>query len=403
MAGLQEFYYNNLKKILEHEPVNYKVLSLDQHEELYKISVAHGIHLFVYESFKNSNLTKMNFDLFNKWKSKYLRKTLNQQQSINNIRGIFCGFKSNNIDVMILKGIAYSRYYKNPFARRMADLDLYVKAEDLTETERVLKGLGYHKSDNKGVDSHHIIFKQANNIIIELHTKLIDEKKFPELSYLSQDIFENTYKAEFQGIHFLSPKGEYELLYCLVHMYKHYYDVGFGFKQICDVYQIIMNHDMDWQMVFDKIENYKIRSFSMSILKIMNDYFDVNFPECYHVQFDNIEDKIMTLFLKDIYKSGAFGFHDKEKYLSNHIADHQFENKLEKSKFQAYKKYLFPTSDFMLGYKEFQYIKKHKYLLPFAWLQRINKHFKKGHLKKHYINQDLIQNRLTLKNWMTDS
>ena len=401
--GLQKFYYENLKRILCYEPIDYSSLALEDHEELYKMALAHDIHLFVYESFKNSYISKINFELLNKWKSKYIRKTLNQQQTVNNIKGIFNAFKESDLQVMILKGIAYARYYKNPFARRMTDLDIYVRHNDIDKIDKILEGFWYYKVDNKGLPSHHIIYKNAHNITIELHTKLVDENKFPELALLSEDIFENTYMTSFNGIDFLSPKAEYELLFCLAHMYKHYYDVGFGFKQICDVFQIINHNSIDWKFVYDKMETYKIKSFSMALFKIIKDYFSIDFPQIYNNEFIGLNHEIMSVFLDDIYASGAFGLHDKAKYLSNHIADHKFENEQGASKLITYKNYLFPSRDYMIGYQEFQYLRNNKFLLPIAWIKRIRKHLKKGHLKKEYINQDLIHKRILLKNWMTDA
>lgn len=402
MVELKNFISDNLKNILNQEPVDYSLLAPDQHQKFYEMARAHGIYLFVYDTFKRSDTTMISSELLNRWKSRYLRKSLDQQMHVLWLKKIYKGFERENINVMMLKGIAYASYYKNPFLRRMSDYDLLVKVEDVEAAGRVLEELGYWLKDDGGVKSHHLIYKHPSHLKVELHTKLICEDKYPALAKLSQDIYLGTHEQAYMGFSYTAPSLENALIYCLAHMYKHYYEVGFGYKQLCDVYWLASVKGMDWAIVFQAIETYKIKSFSCGVFHLIHKYFDLTFPKSYHQAIHTIDNHLIDLFMDDIYKSGASGLYDKEKYLSNHIADHEIKHQVGKSKWKAYIKFLFPDRKYMLAYKENAYLRTRGFLLPLAWLQRIVRHIKKGHLKKAYINKEIIDNRTLLKNWIID-
>jgi len=403
MNDLQSFLYNNIRKILTKDCIDYSILSIEDQYELYEICKAHEIHLLVYETFKISNMNGFDKSLLLEWKGKYLKNTLNLIAKVQHVKDLFALFDSSKLDVMVLKGFSYSRYYINPSVRRMDDIDLFVAETQITKACEILEDYGYRQLSDGGVKSHHLVFVSKGQLPIELHTELVDQMSFPYIYDMMYELFDDAYKTSYQGINFTSSSAEYELLFCIVHIYKHYCGVGFGFKQLCDLYYIISETQLDWVLITEKLKHYKILNFSVGIFTILNDDFNIEIPK-FVFETIIIEQNIMNLFRDDIYLSGAFGFHNKSKYLSNHIADYKLDNDINGIKFKLYIEYLFPAKEHMLAYKEFQYCKRNGLLLPIAWIHRIFKHLLMGNISmnKNYINKEFINNRILLKKWVKD-
>lgn len=400
MGNISSFFYEQLFNILNQEKVDFSSLSKKEINELLTISQSHGFELLLYETFKHSDTNMFDEIIMTNWKALYLRKTFEQQLKFKMAEKLYESFNEKGVQVMLLKGIAYSRYYVNPFLRTMSDLDLYVNEDEVIKVGRILEGFGYVSTTN--LNSNHIVYEHPESIIIELHHKLVDENTFPEMSQIKDDIFIGSSMIDYKGIKFISPKAEYELLFCLVHMYKHYYQVSIGFKHVSDVYVIINNNDLDWIYITQKLKQYKIMNFSMSIFLLLEMHLQVKFPKIIKDELMNIDSTVMELLKDDIYASGGFGFYDKSIYLSNHIADYHFDTKGKKTKFSMYIKYIFPDYKYISSYMTFHYVKKFKPLIIFAWVHRILLHLKKGTLKKDYIDQVQIKKRLILKNWIKD-
>ncbi|MBI9014124.1 MAG: nucleotidyltransferase family protein [Clostridiales bacterium] len=401
MVEIQSFLYNNIGTILEQKSVDYSVLTIEEQYNFFEMTRAHEIHLLVYDSFKNSDMDHFDESLLNEWKALYLQSTMGHLYKIKNIRTLFDSFKENDIEVMLLKGISYSRYYKNPSSRRMGDIDIYVKEKQIDMACEVLESYGYIQqlSTRK---SHHLVFFCEGQLLVELHTEFVDQERFPDIYDMRYQIFEDSYPIDYEGLSFISPTIEYEFLYCMLHMYKHYCYVGFGLKQICDLYYIISRNELNWAFILTKLTEYKMTNFSNVVFKILREDFSLTLPDIIKKSLGKVDTEIVELLKNDVFLSGPFGFFDKSKFLSNQIADHTL--KTSKSFISKKLSFLFPSREHLAGITRYKYCRKTVLFLPIAWIHRIVSNLLRQNISisNNYVDNEFINKRIKLKKWVTE-
>jgi hypothetical protein len=111
---------------------------------------------------------------------------------------------------------------------------------------------------------------------------------------------------------------------------------------------------------------FKIYNFVISILWICSVYLKLEVPEIYMSNINpNDHDKYHVL-LEDILKSGEFGSKDKRYLVNKKLAEYG----LDTSSCNCNPiHFIFPSRHKLSNV--YYYVKKHPYLLPFAWVHRI--------------------------------
>jgi len=399
MVEMQSFLYKNIGTILEQEYVDYSVLTIEEQDKLLETTKAHEIHLLVYDSFKNSDMSQFDESLLINWKALYLQSTMAHLYRTKNLEKLFESFKNTNVEVMLLKGISYSRYYNNPSSRRMGDIDIYVNEKQIDIACEVLESYGY-KQQLTTRKSHHLIFYCEGQLLIELHTEFVDQEKFPAIYDMRYEIFEDSYSINYGGLDFISPTIEYEFLYCMLHMYKHYCSVGFGLKQICDLYYIVSRNELNWEFIITKLTEYKMINFSNVVFRILREEFNLTLHDIINESSEGVDAEIVELLKNDIFLSGPFGFNDKSRFLSNQIADHTLNT--SKSFMSKKLSFLFPSREHLAGIMRYKYCKKTIFLLPVAWIHRIGSNLLRQNIGNNYVDDEFINKRIKLKNWVTE-
>lgn len=110
----------------------------------------------------------------------YLRSTRSNSIRTSAIVQILRDFLSENIDVLLIKGIALSHFvYGSPGYRPMRDIDLLVKKDDLQKAEKTLLDLGYRPDRDHDIpdDYYHLVpltkTIEGLPVSIELHHNLL--------------------------------------------------------------------------------------------------------------------------------------------------------------------------------------------------------------------------------------
>jgi hypothetical protein len=180
-------------------------------------------------------------------------------------------------------------------------------------------------------------------------------------------------------------------------MYGHIYDVGFGFRMLIDLYNLINNNVIEWSIVVKWIKEHKLERFSYAMLKMVYEIGELELPRSITLKIGAVEEEYFNLLKQDILLSGNMGKADTSKYLSGHIADYS-------SSTSIWGKicFVFPNKKYLLKRPEFQYA-KNTLLIPFAWGHRIMKHVVSGNMKNRYVDKKLIEDRIKLKRWIVEN
>ncbi len=142
------------------------------------------------------------------------------------------------IEVLILKGAATACFYPVPEYRKSGDVDLLLTdAKRLKDAVEVIKRCGCICED-KQHSHHHVVFRTAENIEVELHIMLaepFDNKSMND--YMAGQLLrcaDNSCVMNCMGVELPALGPAYHAYELLLHMLQHFLRAGFGLKLLCD-------------------------------------------------------------------------------------------------------------------------------------------------------------------------
>ena len=161
------------------------------------------------------------------------------------------------------------------------------------------------------------------------------------------------------------------LLYMICHAYKHLVYCGIGIRQICDMvlFTEAYGKQIDWDKIVKSLSQLHLTVFAEALLKIATDYLgmDLEKAECSHLYSLFIVDE--KPLLDDIMSGGVYGTQDENRLHSANMTLSAVSAKRLGKINRGYLNTLFPSYSYMA--RNYQYIKKNRFLLPVAWMQRI--------------------------------
>ncbi len=146
------------------------------------------------------------------------------------------------IPYVVLKGLAAAVYYPEPLRRALGDIDIIVRPEDFPTAYQALQSSGYSTADPLDGAGRHVHFKK-NEITIELHRTYASLNTKAQEELLDTWIYEgipNAVTGLVQGHRFPMLPEPLNGLTLLAHISQHLED-GLGIRQI-----------VDWVMYVDK-------------------------------------------------------------------------------------------------------------------------------------------------------
>lgn len=211
---------------------------------------------------------------------------------INDLKGI--------VDFALVKGVHIGNLvYKNPFDRPSSDLDILVKYEHISITEKLLLDLGYRqayittnglKDYDRSTKLYYVLnthslapFRKISNdvlyeIDVNFNSYLKDEKIIPASEFLKSRINKN-----FFGIDVPVLDETYAFLYLALHHYRESVSLyhifcgqDFDFLKACDIYFFYTNVKVDNNILFDVIKKYDLYEDVYRIINDVNSVFNDN-------------------------------------------------------------------------------------------------------------------------------
>ena len=210
----------------------------------------------------------------------------------------------NNIQIIVFKGIIMQQYYPIEIMRTMGDLDFLIQEDDYANVKKILAK--YNFKDIKQ-DSQHITFKNNQNISIEVHLKLIENKKINDKLKLQVNFWDETKIINVEGIKITTLNTKATLVYLMLHLLNHKYGAGFGLRQLCDLVVFLEKEKVDITELKRVAEKIQIVNFSEVILQICNDLLDYN----YYYNYDKKIQIYKDIMVKEIIRGGVHGLNDK--------------------------------------------------------------------------------------------
>ena len=319
----------------------------------------------LFEAVRKTPAAEENAALFAVTKQQVIGQVLNQTVRSAEFADLYRKLRTAGLHPIIVKGQLCSRLYPLKDHRISADDDLYIPdAEFITCHEALLaNGLTTDTSVDELNTADEVSYtKKGSPLYIELHRHLFDssEDAHDELNHFFADLK----PVEIDG--FLAMTPHEHLLYLILHAYKHFVRSGIGLRQFCDIglWAREYHTEIEWQRLHDQCASVHAATFAAAAFQIARDYLGINFdlPAPWDASVD------VEPLLHDTLCGGVYGSNDYTRLHSSTVTLNAVKASRTGEKSSVLNT-VFPKREYLE--RNYPYLKKHPYLLPVAWVQRI--------------------------------
>ncbi len=319
----------------------------------------------LFETVRKTPAAEENATLFAVTKQQVIGQVLNQTVRSAEFADLYRKLRSAGLHPIVVKGQLCSRLYSLKDHRISADDDLYIPDAEFMDCHEQLLANGLTTdtpADELGTADEVSYTKKDSPLYIELHRHLFDssEDAHDELNHF----FANLKPVEIDG--FLAMPPHEHLLYLILHAYKHFVRSGIGLRQFCDIglWAREYHAEIDWQRLHDQCAGVHAATFAAAAFRIAKDYLGINFdlPAPWD---DSIDAEPL---LHDTLCGGVYGSNDYTRLHSSTVTLNAVKASRTGEKSSVLST-VFPKREYLE--RRYPYLKKHPYLLPVAWVQRI--------------------------------
>ena len=319
----------------------------------------------LFETVRKTLADEENAALFAVTKQQVIGQVLNQTVRSVEFADLYRKLRSAGLHPIVVKGQLCSRLYPLKDHRISADDDLYIPdAEFMACHEQFLaNGLTTDTPMDELATADEVSYtKKGSPLYIELHRHLFDssEDAHDELNHFFADLN----PAEIDG--FLTMPPHEHLLYLILHAYKHFVRSGIGLRQFCDIglWARTYHAEIDWQRLHDQCASVHAATFASAAFRIARDYLGIDFdlPAPWDVSID------VEPLLHDTLCGGVYGSNDYTRLHSSTVTLNAVKASRTGEKSSVLST-VFPKREYLE--RNYPYLKKHPYMLPIAWVQRI--------------------------------
>ena len=319
----------------------------------------------LFEAVRKTPAVEENVALFAVTKQQVIGQVLNQTVRSAEFADLYRKLRTAGLHPIVVKGQLCSRLYPLKDHRISADDDLYISdAEFMACHEQlVANGLTTDTPTDELSTADEVTYtKKGSPLYIELHRHLFDssEDAHDELNHFFADI----QPIEVDG--FLAMPLHEHLLYLILHAYKHFVRSGIGLRQFCDIglWAKEYHSQIDWQRLHNQCASVHAATFAVAAFRIAKEYLGINYD--LPTPWDDSID--VEPLLHDTLCGGVYGSNDYTRLHSSTVTLNAVKASRTGEKSSVLST-VFPKREYLE--RNYTYLKKHPYLLPVAWVQRI--------------------------------
>ena len=319
----------------------------------------------VFEAVRKTPAAAENAALFAAVKQQVIAQVLHQTVRSAEFADLYQKLRAAGLHPVVVKGQLCSRLYPLRDHRISADDDILIPDGEFFACHEQLLANGLTTdtpADELPMADEVSYTKEGSPLYIELHRHLFDsaEDAHDELNHFFTDIN----PVEMDG--FLAMLPHEHLLYLLLHAYKHFVRSGIGLRQFCDIglWARAYRGEIDWQRLHEQCGSVHAATFAAAAFRIARDDLGIEFdlPAPWSDAVD------VEPLLHDSLCGGAYGSNDLTRLHSSTVTLNAVKASRTGEK-SGVLRTVFPKREYLE--RNYPYLKKHPYLLPVAWVQRL--------------------------------
>ena len=343
-------------------------------ENFFKLAQKNNVIPFIYNQLKPpAKQFGIDQQYMTYMKNIVIYKSSDQLRMNMRLNQIIDALEAEKIEYYVLKGAILAELYPHPDYRYSCDIDIHIDKSQLEKSMKAFESIGFrYEPDHDSVSDYK--FRTPENHVVELHIQLFSEfyqkhkNIFDNIDIRSEKhvMYQNIYGREIRTL----SQNEF-LIYLLCHVTKHFISSGINIRYLMDISIYINKYRdiLDFKYILNILDRLKIKTCVLNFFYICINYLGMNeIP----VEIPKGDNTVIDVLLYDII----------EKHL-NYDPDKSFsENNYDKMygrlRYYSRKKsvvinMIFPNTKSIKS--EFAYAKRHKFLLPAAWVHRLFRHF----------------------------
>lgn len=238
---------------------------------------------------------------------------------------------SYGIHTVLLKGQGVALNYPNPISRQCGDIDIYVGKSNFNRALSFLSPLS--DSDYKYLKHFNI---KEDGVDIEVH-RIAEQLPGTKHDLLFQQWTVNCLEEklprneEIGGISVNLPPVDFDSIYIMNHIWRHFMTGGIGLRQLCDWTMFLhrLHTDIDSNTLNSNLKNFGLTRAWHILSALVVQHLGLPKEECplYNGQYENKSDRVLDI----VWHDGNFGHHSYPTQISD-------STNIYKSKFNTYKK-----------------------------------------------------------------
>ena len=319
----------------------------------------------VFEAARKAPAAAENAALFAAVKQQVIGQVLHQTLRAAEFAALYGDLRAAGLHPVVVKGQLCSRLYPLQDHRISADDDLYIPEAEFPACHARLLANGLTTdtpADELAAADEVSYTKEGSPLYIELHRHLFDssEDAHDDLNRFFADL----HPVEIDG--FLAMPPHEHLLYLILHAYKHFVRSGIGLRQFCDIglWARAYHDQIDWLRLHDQCRTVHAATFAAAAFCIAaNDLgIELDLPAPWEDTMD------VAPLLHDTLCGGVYGSNDYTRLHASTVTL----NAVRASRTGGCSSVLrtvFPPRSALA--RRYPYLKKHTWLLPAAWAQRL--------------------------------
>lgn len=174
-------------------------------------------------------------------------------------------FEKDRIPYIPLKGAVIRNLYPQPWMRSSCDIDILVKEKDLDFAIASLGRLGGYKQKDKS--NHDVTFVSADGIAVEIHYKLLGDKKSPLYTKVLSSVWNSAELQTGYKYRYLLSDGIF-YYYHILHMAKHLRKGGCGIRSFIDLWLMNEKYNFDTAAIKRVLKQGKLLKFENSVREL---------------------------------------------------------------------------------------------------------------------------------------
>ena len=222
-------------------------------------------------------------------------------------------FSRNGFRTCVLKGQGTALYYEKPEHRQCGDIDIWVSGH--TYSTDVVRDRVLQFVKEKGLHIGHVDIKHSDieffeDVPVEVHF-LPSWMYCPTTNRRLQCFFASKAERQFanfeEKIGFAHTTIDFDLVYSMVHIYRHIFSEGIGLRQLVDYYYILQCSTEELrQDAFRVLCRLRMRSFVGGVMWILMECFSMNIK----YSLCPANERHGKFLLTEIMAAGSFGHFD---------------------------------------------------------------------------------------------